>query len=121
MPAYNFKQQFAEAVESGEKFSTIRPYRKDGKDPQEGQMAYLYTGMRTANCRKLGEGTIADVKTIAITTQGSLQVDGDLVMPIGRKIIALADGFDDYQQFVDFFDNQYGLPFHGLHISWDKH
>lgn len=56
MPMFNFKKQFADSVESGEKRQTIRARRKNR--PQVGQTAYLYTGARTKACRKLGECVI---------------------------------------------------------------
>lgn len=120
MPALNFKKQFAPAVESWEKLQTIRARRKDGRDPKAGQTLYLYTGMRTKVCRKLGETTCKEVIPITI--------ESDLYTIIGTKsldthdevALAKADGFDDLSGFYDFFDKTHGLPFHGLLIKWDR-
>ena len=51
MPALNFKKQFAEKVETGEKRQTVRAKRK--RAFVVGDKLYLYTGMRTKYCRKL--------------------------------------------------------------------
>lgn len=52
MPAYNFQERFAGAVESGQKRQTIR---KTDKGAQPGSKAYLYTGQRTAPGRWVSE------------------------------------------------------------------
>lgn len=51
----NFKQQFAEMVESGEKRQTIRRERKGHRQIGKGDHLKLYTGLRTKQCRLLGE------------------------------------------------------------------
>lgn len=53
MPAYNFQKQFAPYVKDGSKPHTLRAYRIDGQLPKPGQLAHLYTGMRTPKCEKL--------------------------------------------------------------------
>lgn len=72
MPAINFKKQFAPAVESGEKRQTIRARRQDGRDPVAGQTLYLYTGIRTKGCRKLGEVTCKETQQITIEENGAI-------------------------------------------------
>lgn len=120
MPILNFKKQFAPAVESWEKRQTIRAKRKDGRDPKTGQTLYLYTGLRTKVCRKLGE---AICKEVVPTT-----IENDLYTILGTEsldtpdelALAKADGFDNLSNFYDFFDRTHGLPFHGLLIRWDR-
>lgn len=68
MPAYSFKERFVPMILDGSKRQTIRARRKNA--PKPGQMAYLYYGMRTKNCRKLGEYEIEAVKGIYIDTLG---------------------------------------------------
>ena len=72
MPALNFKAEFAPLVESGEKRQTIRKLRKDGRDPKVGDALYLYTGMRTKKCRKLGIAPCESVQPIEIDEYGCL-------------------------------------------------
>ncbi len=57
-----FKKQFAHLVESGEKTQTVRSFPK--RVPRIGETAYLYTGLRTKGCRKLGEAIIEGIERI---------------------------------------------------------
>ncbi|MDO8769550.1 MAG: hypothetical protein Q7K57_12770 [Burkholderiaceae bacterium] len=106
MPGYNFKAQFAPAVEAGTKLCTIR-----GRAAVVGTKAYLYTGMRTKACRKLGQGTIVHCADI---TLGYAQ-DGCPRAIYGKRKMSLfdlcalaeADGFNSPRAMVDFFRNQY--------------
>ncbi len=50
---FNFKAQFVPLVESGVKRQTIRQTRKDKRRPVPGDIAALYTGLRTRNTRLL--------------------------------------------------------------------
>lgn len=101
MPAYNFKERFASAVEQGIKRSTIRPRRRNPSRP--GDPLYMYTGMRTRACRKLTTATCRQVRPIII---GSDQVwlDGEqLSVEQIRQLAQVAE-------FFDFFRQHYGLP-----------
>lgn len=93
MPALNFKKQFAPLVESGGKRQTIRARRKDGRDPRPGQTLYLYTGMRTQVCRKLGEVECKKTEAIAIEENYDIIV-GTHGLSIEEECkLAEADGF----------------------------
>ena len=128
MPAYNFKAQFAPAVEAGQKLCTIR-----GRAAVVGTKAYLYTGMRTKACRKLGQGTIVhcagialgyDAKGLARAKFGNYKMDA-----VEFAALAVADGFSEPQDMVDFFSDQYNLStatedggedvFTGFMITWE--
>lgn len=123
MPAYNFKKEFASLVESGQKQQTIRQTSRGAK---VGGTAYLYTGMRTKVCRKLGEGTIIEVLQIAITRTrtGSPYAytisngKRDHYAMTGLDELARADGFASRSEMVSWFENQYGLPFNGYLHKW---
>lgn len=128
MPAYNFKAQFAPAVEAGQKLCTIR-----GRAAVVGTKAYLYTGMRTKACRKLGQGTIAHCAAITV---GYAQ-DGCPRAVFGRhkmnfnefSALAIADGFETTRDMVDWFRDQYKFSaptadggkdvFSGFMITWE--
>ena len=118
MPALNFKKQFAGLVESGEKRQTIRALRKDGRNPRPGQTLYLYTGMRTAFCRKLGEAQCLSVRQIAITESKCIEFDTRPATSEEEEKIIRDDGFKCWHDFYDFFEKTHGLPFYGLLISW---
>lgn len=116
MPAYNFKDYLAPKVEDGSKRTTIRKNRK--RNPKPGELLYLYTGMRTKQCRKLREESCKSIKPIyiddAFVTLDGKKIDWDVV-----HTIAVADGFKGIKDFLNFFDAEYGLPFDdGVLIEW---
>lgn len=120
MPAYNFQKQFAPLVESGQKCQTIR---KTNKGAKVGDTAYLYYGQRTKQCRKLGEGTITEIRSITILCTGLQQAIGAWVGNIwyeDRALNCLAqdDGFESGEAMVAWFADLYGLPFHGYLHKW---
>lgn len=124
MPAYNFKPQFAPLVESGQKRQTIR---QTAKGAARGATAYLYTGQRTAQCRKLGEGTITDVLPIEIGRHACGEPYACITEWYGIRrhlaheqldSLARADGFANGEEMVEWFAAQYGLPFSGYLHQW---
>ena len=135
MPALNFQARFAAAVERGDKRQTIRKRRKDGRDPKSGDTLYLYTGMRTKACRKLGEVKCRTVQWIHIGKfdgertgfpEVSSLVDGSPVWapdfcrdPLAaERRFARRDGFRTWQERSDWFEATHGLPFEGILIRW---
>jgi len=129
MPAFNFQKRFASKIELGEKTQTIRNRRKDRRDPQVGQTAYLYFGMRTKSCRKLGEGKITSVETLTIKLNGYCAdvyieaVGYGQGFPLNYREmenLAKADGFENFDEMYMWFAKTHGLPFYGFLIKWDK-
>jgi len=135
MPALNFQKRFAPLVESGEKRQTIRAYRKDGRDPKPGDTLYLYTGMRTKKCRKLGEAEcksarriqLLDIEsgerplTVTLDSREGWQdrpVAAYVLNPFQRSDVAERDGFADASEMFAWFEKTHGLPFEGLLIRW---
>lgn len=123
MPALNFQKQFADDVESGKKRQTIRAFRKDERDPKPGQTLYLFTGMRTKACRKLGEAGCLSADAIRIGIDGIVIHAGDgysqmLAGADGCEEEARADGFATFAEMRDWFSSAYRLPFSGLVIRW---
>lgn len=120
MPALNFKARWADKVESGEKPHTIRALRK--RPFKVGDRVYLYTGMRTRTCRKLGESDCIRVEPIKI---GQTACEPLGFVEIGKvrlfaaQIMALArnDGFEALDEFFDFFVPNGGV-FEGQFIEW---
>lgn len=117
MPALNFQKQFAPAVESFTKRQTIRRNRRDGRDPQKGCRLFLYTGMRTKSCRKLGETVCKSSEPIWIFYQ-DIRVDGRLLDHEEALALAKADGFDSLGDFYLFFLGEDGCEFNGYLIKW---
>lgn len=119
MPALNFQAQFADAVERGEKCQTIRAYRKDKRDPKTGDTLYLYTGMRTKSCRKIGEVECLGSAEIRIG-KGLLWVSDPRIKTNNpMNTFAKLDGFDNWDAMEAWFEETHGLPFEGLLIRWE--
>lgn len=120
MGAWNFKKQFADAVESGEKCTTIRNLRKDSNNPKVGENMRCYTGMRSTSCRLLRDWTpILERLRFAIDSDRRVSVDGIELLYVELRNLAIADGFDGIESFVDFFETVHRLPFEGFWYCWE--
>lgn len=120
MPLLGFKKQFAPLVESGAKRQTIRAKRRDGRNPHPGDTLYLYTGLRTKQCRKLGAAKCTSVQEVVITRHGPILAGRHLGCDEASELAA-KDGFSCYGDMADFFfDKEHDLPFWGLLIEWEK-
>lgn len=117
MPALNFKAQFAALVESGEKTQTIRQVWK--RPIQVGDTLYLYTGMRTKQCRKLKEVTCKAVSRVWISKQSGIVINSEKLNGPDVSEFAKKDGFQSLGAFIFFFSKHYPMPFHGVLIEWD--
>lgn len=127
MPAYNFQARFVPAVMSGAKVCTIR--RREAK---VGSVAYLFTGMRTKSCERLGRGEIVDCRPITL----GYQQNGMPRAMLGRQKmtqkdlleLAVSDGFSSAREMVTWFESTYSSIgfvadsgrdiFCGFLISW---
>jgi hypothetical protein len=115
MVAINFKKQFADLVERGEKRQTIREKTK----ASAGKMLQLYYGQRTKQCRKLMDAVCSRTRQIVLRSNqvvvGLCDIrDDDL------DKFAKADGFKNYNEMWKFFEprsDQLG-EFHGWLIEW---
>lgn len=117
MPAFNFQEIFAPLVESGGKPSTIRKTMRC----KIGDTVQLYTGQRTKDCRKLGEGVCIGLAQITIGLEDGTPwavhgVIGDVFL---HKRLHEQEGFMNVNEFVGFFRQQYGLPFTGYLHVWE--
>lgn len=124
---YNFKARFAPLIESGQKLTTIRAPRKDGKLPKPGETLKLFTGMRTKACRKLGERTCLSVKRVAIMKGADsgkpvLYIDLKWIHePAHLNSVAIRDGFASWEEMGKFFEETHGPFFEGHLIEWFPH
>ncbi len=126
MPAINFKKEFADAVESGEKTQTIRRVWK--RPIKKGDTLYLRVGMRASNGRRLRKVVCLGVTAVKIDEAGVLvpwpkghTLAGRMcrLVTFAMDDFAKKDGFDSVDAFLDFFRKQYGLPFEGVLIWWE--
>ena len=123
MGAFNFQKRFAPAIKAGTKRSTIRRRSKTGYLPKVKERLSLYTGMRTAKCKRIKRVVVVKVTPIIINTN----TDGALDAAIfdGRQLrfievlgLAMGDGFETVEEFAEFFHRMYGTEFTGYLIEW---
>lgn len=130
MPLLGFKKRFAPMVEAALttpsppgvkiKRQSIRKKRSDGRNPKPGETLYLYMGLRTKKCRKLGESICKSVEEITIDWLGA-NVSGMWLTTEECEALAIADGFIDFREMKEFFDKTHGdldHGFSGLLIKW---
>jgi len=115
MPSLNFKQRFATLVESGQKRQTIRKMRK--RRFRTGDTLYLFTGMRTAECHRLGTHCCISVHDVTITPE-HIEIDGRMLTAEETGKLAQADGFASTREFLDFFRREHDLPLLAQLIRW---
>ena len=115
MPSLNFKQRFVALIENGRKRQTIRKTRK--RPFRAGDTLYLFTGMRTAQCRRLGAHPCLSVHDIAIG-RNHIEVDGRMLTPAEITELAQSDGFTSPGELLAFFRREHDLPLVGQLIRW---
>ena len=135
MPALNFSV-FVDQVENGLrahprpgvrcKTQTIRKMRK--RPIKAGDTLYLYTKQRTRNSRKLGEVTCKSADHIEMDEicYSNGDVMGYWIAINGQELrccdeqdaLARADGFENREEFFEWFGTHHGMPFDGQLIKW---
>ncbi len=121
MPAYNFQQRFMPAILSGIKRSTIRARRKDRRDAKPGQTLYLFTGMRTKKCLRLGKSVCKSVEPINVIQRKayfSIRVRGRTLIPPQLTDLWVTEGFRSLDDMLRWFRSAHGPNFTGLLIKW---
>lgn len=105
---------FIDKILSGEKRQTIRRASDKWANVRAGDRLTLYTGLRTKECRKLGEAVVESITPIFLTpATGRAWVR----LPFGLaglrdddlEFIALMDGFPNLSRFWEFFAEKYGF------------
>jgi len=123
MHLINFQARYAPAVLDGSKPHTIRARRSDGRNPQPGDTLRLYTGLRTKQVRLLRQEVCEYVVEVTILPPMADRIPqvflGDRLLTADQvNELARGDGFEDWRDFVAFFQDLYGLPFTGNLIGW---
>lgn len=122
MPTYllNFKSQFADRVEVGDKRHTIRRWRTDGKRMRPGDTLKLYTGLRTRNARLLRIATVESVASVRMDcAENVIVIDGDRLDAERAGAFARADGFTCVSEMLRWFKDQYmSSDFDGYYVRW---
>ena len=117
---------FKDKILSGAKRQTIRTIRKN--PIKEGETLYMWWKQRSPEREKLGETNCIKISHVEIHNDCYL-IDQDVpTKGCGQVIcdstkmheLAIADGFDNWQQLIEFFENTHSLPFEGVLIEWDS-
>lgn len=134
MPALNFQKEFVTLIESGKKRQTIRPHRTNPIKP--GDKIFLFTGLRTKSCKRIVIPSIMEmpdiynpeadqrpfieclnVEPIRIDWFG-ISLNNKVLEPAEAYRLCIDDGFQNDEEFINFFKTKYGLPFEGVVIKW---
>jgi hypothetical protein len=124
-----FQDWKAPRVESGELRQTIRKPRK--RPIKVGDTLRLYQGLRTTNCRFLGEAKCIAMFPISLSTlpcpfvgcdgqDYALHILNGLPYVADIEDLAKRDGFTDSHAMCEWFDKKHGLPFAGIVIRWGE-
>ncbi len=133
MPAYSFQERFIPSIKDGSKTHTIRAPRKGrSRHAMAGDELYLYYGMRTKWCRKIGEATCWRTERIIIDTD-KIVLEGAPTFTMqsvsALDAFAWSDGFrpdgstEDnpsgaWDLMLRFWRQTHELPFQGVVIYW---
>jgi hypothetical protein len=117
-------------VLDGSKNQTIRKKRRYKTRP--GQTAYLFFGLRTKYCRKLGQSEIIAVSSIVIRKNGTVLVNNKTLTDKEKDHLAWADGFSfrsgskeqnpkgSFDLMFTWWRRTHQLPFKGEIIYWQR-
>lgn len=130
MPNLNFQNRFVNLILSGEKTSTIRKPKKDGRlHCEPGQEINLYAGQGTKECRLIKTVVCRGIAKIELSAGhecdafyakmevGEIQGEPHMAS-LDQRALATQEGFDNLWEMQKFFKEMYGLPFSGYLIKW---
>ena len=125
MPSLNFDKRFAAVVRAGKKKQTIRAIGKRKYEAE--QTLYLFMGMRTKHCRRLGQARCTRVTLLRRNKAGwwmrsrtmtvGLDCDRQLLPP-DLESLARHDGFASLEDFKAWFA-RYPVKQDFYLIEWD--
>jgi hypothetical protein len=118
MPAISFSSDaFCLKILDGEKRQTIRNPRKH--PIKTGDALHLFYRQRTSECMKLGIAKCSYVFNIWFDSY-ELCIDGDCRYTQSQmNDFAVADGFEDCYQLIEYFKVSEGKPLKGVLIKWE--
>lgn len=111
MTAFDFKPQFVPLIENGKKISTIRRSKRGAV----GRKMQLYTGQRTKDCRLIKEVVCTAIYEFGINEHRLVSCRHPDAGYLWRQ-----EGFTSPNEFIKFFEEQYGLPFQGYLHEWKR-
>lgn len=119
MVAFNFQERFADDIIAGRKLSTIRSTMRC----KIGDKLQLYTGQRTKRCKKLLLPHDPECIGLAKIIIGGTK-QWEIIGHIGKYRpspypLHVQEGFQNLNDFIDFFNKQHGLPYSGYLHAWE--
>lgn len=121
MGLYNFKPRFVPKIRSGKKRHTIRAKRVHPDKP--GNTMHLYVGLRTKKAKLIARVVCVKVEDIEIRdgiffdeNHASVTIDGTKLDRDERESLAVADGFESFEEMIQFWRGR--IPFKGDIIHW---
>lgn len=127
MAIYSFQERFISWILDLSKRHTIRKKRK--YPPKPGDKIYLYFGLRTKWCKKIGEATCDSTKEIIFTEMGNVFINGKRLNQSQKDFLAWMDGFrpalssalnpiGSFKMMFRFWKVHHQLPFTGEITYW---
>ncbi len=129
--AYSFEKIFSSVVPAGTRAQMICvECAGRSRHARPGEMVQLYTGMRTRQCRRLGESPCVEVLPVrfAFSKRGAAELMqvGERYLVTGAQMdaFAWADGFADLEAMARFWWAEHPpgegniLTFEGVLIRW---
>lgn len=137
MPSLSFQKQFVPGIRAmldkdyatrlkiKPKTTTIRSTRK--RPFKKGDKLFLFSGLRTKYCHKLGEVICLKTESIEIYefpfgpfNSIMFKIDGSTLSKSQIQNIAFGDGFEKSEDMIDWFRKNHGFPFTGQRIHMDN-
>jgi len=139
MPSLSFQKQFvpgilamldkdyATRLKIKPKTTTIRATRK--RPFKKGDKLFLFSGLRTTSCKRLGTVICLKVEDIEISEFNGnhilkpaimFKLDGSTLSRSQIQNIASGDGFEKWEDMITWFRKNHGLPFTGQRIHMDN-
>lgn len=138
MPSLSFQKQFVPGIRAmldkdfatrlkiKPKTTTIRATRK--RPFKKGDKLFLFSGLRTKYCHKLGEVICLKTEEIEISefigtdSRNAImfKIDGSTLSKSQIQNIASGDGFEKWEDLITWFRKNHGFPFTGQRIHMDN-
>lgn len=116
MDKLHFYPRFVDSVATGAKTRSIR-----NKALTVGGKVQLIGGMESCGATRIGTAIITRVRPVVIEMIGGVPfviLDGVAMDTEAMSRMAHEDGFRSLDEFVDFFESNWGLPYRGYLNEW---
>lgn len=118
-----FERRFVSLVRRGVKTHTIRPRRKRPIHVGDALSLRCWRGLAyRSRQQQINQGFVVSVAPIRIDRgprgMPDIDVDGTHLLANEANLLAIADGFQDVIEFLEWRHERYGLPWSGQLITW---